>query len=402
MIRSRVFYIVKNFFVVLIGISIVLSLFSFADVGDDDVISLQSSVSSITALAVYEPVEIPAVYNPNEEIKVSKLDDLNVEKNTYVITSKDIADEYEIIEPEAFTYDGLTMWVDVNLANIRENPNVEAEIVEQLEYATEVLRISYGNSWSLIRFKDGEEGYIISSSLTDEFIEPTESPTPTATATPTQQAVATSTPVPNNNNTSNNTAPGYTVSAYSATLYASCALNVRTGPGVNYSLVRVLSSGATLTITGQTNNGWYQLSDGNFVKSDLCVSTPPQQNNYQESSTGNSFSDYCLQFVGTVYIYGGSSPSGFDCSGFVRYVYANYYGISLPHNAAEIAQLGTPVSGDVQVGDVLCHDYNGDGYIEHCSIYIGNGQCIHASNSRSGVITSPWPMGAVVTIRRFI
>jgi cell wall-associated NlpC family hydrolase len=50
----------------------------------------------------------------------------------------------------------------------------------------------------------------------------------------------------------------------------------------------------------------------------------------------------------------------------------------------------------------LCHDYNNDGYIDHVSLYIGNGTCIHASNSRMGVITSAWPMGSVVTIRRFV
>ena len=96
------------------------------------------------------------------------------------------------------------------------------------------------------------------------------------------------------------------------------------------------------------------------------------------------------------------SPDTFDCSGFVLYVYANYYGICLPHNAAEIAEMGTAVSAEnVQSGDVLCHDYNGDGYIEHVSIYIGNSTCIHASNTRSGVVTAEWPMGSVVTIRRF-
>ncbi len=399
MFKSRMMIIFVRLFALLIGSSLVVSMFNFADVGDDDVISLQSSVSSITALSVYEPVSIPAVYNPDDEVKVSKLDEDSITKNTMVITSRDIDEEYEVIDTSAFNYDGSSMWISVNLANIRTAPDVDSDIIDQLEYSEEVLRISYGNSWSLIRFDDGIEGYIMSSSLSDEeILAPTETPTPTPTSAP----IATATPVPHNTQAPTAPVVNYTVSPYQATLYASCALNVRTGPGVNYSLVRVLAYASALSVTGQTSNGWYQLSDGNFVKADLCTSTQPQQVTPQTNTSTNSFSEYCLQFVGTNYVYGGSSPSGFDCSGLVRYVYANFYGISLPHNAAEIALRGTPVSGDVQVGDVLCHDFNGDGYIEHVSIYIGNGQCIHASNSRSGVITSAYPIGSVVTIRRFI
>lgn len=403
---GRSFFVISRSLIFLFGIFLVLSLFNFANVGDEDVISLQSSVSSITALSVYEPVSIPAVYESTSQNNSMKSDLLSIEKNTYLVTADDIVDEYEAIDVAAFSRDGSSMWICVNLANLRSEPSIDADIIDQLEYSTELLRVSYGNSWSMVRLEDGTEGFIFSSSLSSEEIF---APTPTPTNEPT--VTSTSTPVPQNptaapasqNNVTPTPSVNYTISSYSATLYASCALNVRSGPGINFSLVRVLNYGAELIVTGQTSNGWYQLSDGNFVKADLCTSNQPQvQTTVPQESTGNGFSDYCRQFLGTNYVYGGSSPSGFDCSGFVLYVYANYYGISLPHNAAEIALLGTPVSGDVQVGDVLCHDYNGDGYIEHCSIYIGNGQCIHASNSRSGVILSAWPMGSVVTIRRFV
>lgn len=401
--NSRLFYIISRILISLIGTSLVVSLFNYSNVGDETVISLQSSVSSITALSVYEPVTIPAVYEAEHETDSRKSDLLSIEKNTFLITSDDIVDEYEVIDVDAFTYDGICMWVEVNLANVRSEPSIDADIIDQIEYATQVLRISYGNSWSKVRLEDGTEGFIFSSSLSpDEIVAPTATPTSIPTSTPVPQ-VPTSVPVSQNSVATPTPSVNYSISSYNATMYASCALNVRSGPGINFGLVRVLNYGAELSITGQTSNGWYQLSDGNFVKADLCTSTQPQvQPVVPQSSTGNGFSDYCRQFLGTTYVYGGSSPSGFDCSGLVLYVYANYYGISLPHNAAEIALLGTPVSGDVQIGDVLCHDYNGDGYIEHCSIYIGNGQCIHASNSRCGVILSAWPMGSVVTIRRFV
>jgi cell wall-associated NlpC family hydrolase len=100
-----------------------------------------------------------------------------------------------------------------------------------------------------------------------------------------------------------------------------------------------------------------------------------------------------MQYLGTPYVYGGASPGGFDCSGFVMYVFSQI-GVSLPHNAAAQYGYGMPVSRDqLQPGDLVF--FNGLG---HVGIYIGGGQFIHSPHtgdvvkisSISGWYSSTW------------
>ena len=81
-----------------------------------------------------------------------------------------------------------------------------------------------------------------------------------------------------------------------------------------------------------------------------------------------------MQYLGVPYVWGGASPStGFDCSGFTMYVYAQV-GVSLPHHAASQYQMGTPVPRDqLAPGDLVF--FSGLG---HMGMYIGGGQFIHA------------------------
>jgi len=99
--------------------------------------------------------------------------------------------------------------------------------------------------------------------------------------------------------------------------------------------------------------------------------------------------DYAKSFLGTRYIYGGSSPKGFDCSGFVFYVFSNF-GFSLPRTADAQANVGDLVSRDsLEKGDLVFFKTLGSSIINHVGIYIGDGQFIHASSGAGKVVISP-------------
>ena len=104
---------------------------------------------------------------------------------------------------------------------------------------------------------------------------------------------------------------------------------------------------------------------------------------------------FASQFVGNPYVYGGTSlTKGADCSGFVMSVYANF-GVKLPHSSASDRTQGYAVDGleNAQPGDLIC-------YSGHVALYIGDGQIVHASNKKVGIIVSKADYRTILAIRR--
>jgi cell wall-associated NlpC family hydrolase len=103
---------------------------------------------------------------------------------------------------------------------------------------------------------------------------------------------------------------------------------------------------------------------------------------------GGEVADLAQQYVGSPYRWGGASPAGFDCSGFVMWIYAQF-GVAVPHNEAGELASGAPVgSEDLQPGDILVFANTYRRGPSHAGIYLGDGRFVHAADESHGVIVS--------------
>lgn len=167
-------------------------------------------------------------------------------------------------------------------------------------------------------------------------------------------------------------------------------VNVRSAPSTDGEILATADQSEVVTVNG-FQNGWYDVTfeddtDG-YIRSDFLVLTSSGSD-----ASSSDIVNYAKQFLGTRYVYGGSTPSGFDCSGFTMYVYRQF-GYSLTHSASGqwTSGMGTRVYNisDLQPGDLVYFNdpsRNAGKACSHTGIYIGNGQHIHASSSRSGSV----------------
>jgi peptidoglycan DL-endopeptidase CwlO len=129
-----------------------------------------------------------------------------------------------------------------------------------------------------------------------------------------------------------------------------------------------------------------QLALARQVQQRMATYQPPGQSPALDLSTGltppappsqyTGVVGIAMQYLGVPYVWGGASPSGFDCSGLVMYVYAQV-GVSLPHYTGAQWQMGVPVAySDLEPGDLVFFDGLG-----HVGIYIGGGEFIHAPHT---------------------
>jgi cell wall-associated NlpC family hydrolase len=205
-------------------------------------------------------------------------------------------------------------------------------------------------------------------------------------------------------------------------------LNLRSQPGTSSKIIGDMTRGEKLSIlessgdwfkvkTSEGETGWASgqyitLSSTEVVsETDSLVkqSADSPDSSEHPSELSQQITSYAKTLLGTEYVYGGTTPKGFDCSGFVQYVF-KHFGISLDRVAAGQATQGQGiVRNELSAGDLVFFDTDGGhNSISHVGIYIGDGQFIHAASGSSthkvtiSDIASSYYANAFMSARRIL
>lgn len=304
----------------------------------------------------------------------------------------------ELLDPQYFAADSTQYYVK-NVTSLKEYPDTTKKTLQRMSVGEGVTRIGIGDTWSKVKTKDGKEGFILSSLITDEMV------------------------------------------WVRTNLYVwvdTDSLVLRKEASTRSKMLKTLHDEERLHVIAYADK-WYKVetrdgTTGYVYKSFTTRKAPPtptptptprptatkkpsssrSSSSRSSSSTGNvnklpkitgkngeSIVNIAASMLGVRYVFGGCSKKGVDCSGLVKYCYAQI-GIYVYHGANKICNsYGVAVSrSDIKLGDVVCYDYGG--YCGHCAIYSGGGQVIHASMSKGRVLYSRLDILKIRRIKRLI
>ena len=240
--------------------------------------------------------------------------------------------------------------------NLRSEANTSSSILAELKNGTAVTVVSTANGWCKVNCS-GKTGYIK------------------------QEYVSTTGAASNNTSASTGTA---------AVVKCSSTVNFRSAASTSSTILGELKNGTAITVLS-TSNGWSKVSYAGktgYISADYLV-TASSGTAISPSNTAASVSisakrqsvlNYAAQFLGVPYVYGGSTPSGFDCSGFTSYVFKNTVG-SIPRVAQAQYDATTRVSRDDLLPGDLVFFGSSTSSISHVGIYVGSNQFIHAPST---------------------
>ena len=281
-----------------------------------------------------------------------------------------------------------------NFVRFRKGPGTTYSIINTYNRGTALTITGAADGWTAVTI-DGTEGYVFS-----DYVLETASGEDTPTVAETvQQTLGLS----SEQLSAAEVRDGYV---------SGNGVRLREAPSMTAKILTDLNNGTALKITGFSGTWTKVICSGQegFIASDYVRegAYEPEKAVTRSlgSEPGKEIATYALTFVGSPYSWGGNSPAtGFDCSGFVQYIFSQY-GYTTSRIANDVLADGKHVDpADLQPGDVLCF-YSGNGYVGHVGIYVGDETFVHAANSVSGVVTTSLSTGYYATrgyeIRRIV
>lgn len=267
-------------------------------------------------------------------------------------------------------------------------PLINALELDEIVKDTQVEIIEVLNDWAKIKTSEGKEGWTIKGNLasiqsTNEqpTVQTTEGLSQATTNSQETKKMYVNTQTVNVRAEASKTSQTVKQLALNTEVTVMTTVNGWAYVEVNgikgYISESLLSSAKKETSRSSTTERENTKTEPKTPVANNTVSTPVTS---VPSANGIAVVAYAQQFLGASYKYGGTTPSGFDCSGFTQYVYKNF-GVTLSRTAAGQYGNGTAVT-DLQPGDLLMF---GKSSINHVGIYIGGNQFIHAANPSKGV-----------------
>lgn len=334
------------------------------------------------------------------------------------------AEEAKAQENQATSFTG---WVNTDALNIRSGADMNSNIVGALTKGDKVSG-TLQNGWLKIN-NNGQVSFVSA-----QFISNTEVKKPVVekkqeTKVQNNQKSQTPTPAKQQNTVQSQAYTGWVNTA---------ALNVRSGASTSNNIIGNYTMGDK--VSGQLANGWLKVNyngqtgyisanllsnskvqkpqevvqnntnnrnnnqQNNNVQAEKIVTQTKQQTPApQASGSGQAVANIAASMIGNPYVWGGTAPGGFDCSGLVQYAYRQV-GVNIARTTGGQAGNGYSVGlGNLQAGDILLFSYNGS--IDHVGIVTdSSGNFVHASTPSTGVTTGnvydPWYKAVCVGARR--